>query len=507
MNKKETLKYLKENEFDIQSARCGFLLSSFYFKVYVNSRLFKKNLSPSFGYFKTFDEKSPFYQITSKKTLHDFAKEAYLEFLEDPQKLISKIEKRGQLHEKIEALWKGYGAIKKKNNFSQTISFFLRFLDSTKKWIEYASIGEDKWQIIEEEFVPEFSKKNNLKISECKNILAIISHPETPSAFKLERQKVLEICLYLIENPKIRQAVQNKNYALALSDKELMVKANEYINKFFWIKTDFYSTEHLTPESLLADLGKELKKGEEKIHEERRELNENIAEVIKKKEQIISKFKLTNKEKRVFRLLELCVVWHDTRKEEMMKQFHYIFSIFEDISKMMGMSYKGFSALSSEEFEAFLQTGQIASKKPEKMFVVFEKGKKINFFSGELADKMLSAVYKVDFKKELSGMVASHGNKDKLTGRIKIVFDPRHASFKKGEILVTSMTRVEFMPLMSKAKAIITNEGGIACHAAIVSRELNLPCIIGTKTATKVLKSGNWVEMDLDKGRVKIIKQ
>ncbi len=69
------------------------------------------------------------------------------------------------------------------------------------------------------------------------------------------------------------------------------------------------------------------------------------------------------------------------------------------------------------------------------------------------------------------------------------------------------MTRVEFAPLMRKAKAIITNEGGVACHAAIVSRELGIPAIIGTKTGTKQLKNGDLVEMDLESGLIKIVKK
>ncbi len=69
------------------------------------------------------------------------------------------------------------------------------------------------------------------------------------------------------------------------------------------------------------------------------------------------------------------------------------------------------------------------------------------------------------------------------------------------------MTRIEFVPLMKKAKAIITNEGGIACHAAIVSREFGVPCIIGTKIATDVLKSGDLVEMNVETGNIKILKK
>ena len=59
---------------------------------------------------------------------------------------------------------------------------------------------------------------------------------------------------------------------------------------------------------------------------------------------------------------------------------------------------------------------------------------------------------------------------------------------------------------MKKAKAVITNEGGLTCHAAILSRELKIPCIIGTKNATKVLKDGDIVEVDAGKGIVKKIK-
>ena len=74
--------------------------------------------------------------------------------------------------------------------------------------------------------------------------------------------------------------------------------------------------------------------------------------------------------------------------------------------------------------------------------------------------------------------------------------------FDLGNILVTSITRPEFVPLMRKALCIITDEGGIASHAAIVSRELNVPCVIGTKYATKVLKDGDTVEVDMEKGTI-----
>jgi len=78
---------------------------------------------------------------------------------------------------------------------------------------------------------------------------------------------------------------------------------------------------------------------------------------------------------------------------------------------------------------------------------------------------------------------------------------------KKDYILVTPMTRPEFLPYMRNCKAIITDEGGVTCHAAIVARELKKPCLVATKIATKVLKDGDLVEVDAEKGIVKILKK
>ncbi len=78
---------------------------------------------------------------------------------------------------------------------------------------------------------------------------------------------------------------------------------------------------------------------------------------------------------------------------------------------------------------------------------------------------------------------------------------------KRGDILVAATTGPEIMAACQRAGAIVTDEGGITSHAAIVSRELNIPCIIGTKIATKVLKDGQLVEVDAEKGVVKIIRK
>lgn len=106
--------------------------------------------------------------------------------------------------------------------------------------------------------------------------------------------------------------------------------------------------------------------------------------------------------------------------------------------------------------------------------------------------------------KEISGTPASPG---KATGKIRIVLGSGDfAKFRKGEILVTEMTRPEFVTIMHGAAAVITNEGGLTCHAAIVSRELGIPCVVGAKIATKIFKDGDEVAVDANNGTVKLIK-
>ncbi len=91
-----------------------------------------------------------------------------------------------------------------------------------------------------------------------------------------------------------------------------------------------------------------------------------------------------------------------------------------------------------------------------------------------------------------------------LRGKVRLIFSEKEVgAFRAGEILVTQMTDPDCIVAIRKARAIITDEGGITCHAAIVSRELRIPCVVGTKIATKVLKDGDRVEVDATKGVIK----
>jgi phosphoenolpyruvate synthase/pyruvate phosphate dikinase len=102
----------------------------------------------------------------------------------------------------------------------------------------------------------------------------------------------------------------------------------------------------------------------------------------------------------------------------------------------------------------------------------------------------------------LTGQVGSAG---KARGRVRIVLEPEGAAIEPGEILVCRMTTPDYLPLMQRAAAVVTDIGGILSHAAIVARELHKPCIVATGTATSTLRDGQEIEVDADAGIVRSV--
>ncbi|MDB5260286.1 MAG: phosphoenolpyruvate synthase [Candidatus Nomurabacteria bacterium] len=140
-------------------------------------------------------------------------------------------------------------------------------------------------------------------------------------------------------------------------------------------------------------------------------------------------------------------------------------------------------------------------------------------FSKEAKD-VCSYLYKQDTDKKIfdqalesKTLKGNIGNQGKVRGKVRKLLakdffnKDKLANLSQGDkfVLVTSMTAPELVPYFKNAIAFVTDEGGITCHAAIIARELNIPCIIGTKVATEVINDGDDVEVDAYKGLVKII--
>jgi phosphoenolpyruvate synthase/pyruvate phosphate dikinase len=196
----------------------------------------------------------------------------------------------------------------------------------------------------------------------------------------------------------------------------------------------------------------------------------------------------------------------------------YLSRMLKIVSKQFGISRDYLKRYDIEEIFKLFKDKKLDEnliKERIEAYAMIVDRKKTLKLKGKEAKRTISQFLKVaeTDKRQVIGTVA---NKGRTAGQARVIFSSYDdfdklrsimEKMKKGEILVAETTSPELMIACQKAKAIITNQGGLMSHAAIVSREFGIPCIVGTGNATEVIKSGNFLEVDANKGIIKIIKK
>lgn len=181
-----------------------------------------------------------------------------------------------------------------------------------------------------------------------------------------------------------------------------------------------------------------------------------------------------------------------------------ITNLCQFIASRSGYADNLIRTLTTDEVCTYAETGKLPDKtvleeRASRGGMLFVPGSQQVLSKAEV-DEIFATLRAVFSDKELQGTSAYRGN---VKGICRVIRDYRNATLDEGEILVTPMTNPYFVPLMKKAAAIVTDGGGMLSHAAIVARELKKPCVIGTKIATQVLKDGDMVQVDAEKGIVR----
>jgi phosphohistidine swiveling domain-containing protein len=271
------------------------------------------------------------------------------------------------------------------------------------------------------------------------------------------------------------------------------------LKEFFWVRNSYAGRHILSRKEILEEidsLKEEGKPGTASIEDEKKMLAKKLG----LPPELLVKLKA----------IEFMTYWQDERKENILKAIDYTQRVLEALAKRIGLDVKYLLFSSPPEMEL----GKISSTEFQKELIerskccvyLFDLNKPI-IISGEKCKTYIREYEKERHMEveEITGITASSGT---VVGTARVCTSIESIKkVEKGNILVASMTRPEYLPAMKKAAAIVTDEGGITCHAAIVSRELGIPCIIGTKIATKVLKDNMLVEVNANHGLVKIIKE
>jgi len=225
---------------------------------------------------------------------------------------------------------------------------------------------------------------------------------------------------------------------------------------------------------------------------------------------------LSPEEDKLVRYLQAIIELRDARKDYLAKFLVVVFRITQKLFKEVNLDEELIYFYMFDEIvkgkDYLLQNKAVLEKRHSGYSVLVNYDGTLEVESEMFEDTKirLEKFFLGQQKKEtdekcIKGQTGSPG---KIQGIVKVIMniDKEGVKFNEGDVLVTGMTRPEFIQLMKKAVAVITDEGGITCHAAIVSRELKIPCVIGTKVATRLLKDGDLVEVDANIGIIRIIK-
>lgn len=382
------------------------------------------------------------------------------------------------------------------------------------KVLVYFTIDPYSWKI------EESLKENLLKIvpkKEFENVLGTLVLQEEKDALENERHSWLKNMVL----PAFKKGMKFENVK---RDDYFLKKIKEHLNTYKSYSAGL-GMKMWDIEYYLSLLKEDLNKNKKELKEEFLSLENKCLINKKKKKEIIKKFRIPSESvKKASILGKLSNLRLDLRVMSWSFYIHVLIKLLEVCSRKSGLSELEINSLTYDEFMNLLNDDlkinkelkqKIEKRKSVNIIQLNTPKEGFNVFLGKEAKKRfyleVGQEKKLKNAKSFKGDVACR--KGIVRGEVFIFkygssdFVKRISQFPKGAILVANLTMPILMPAIRKAKAMVTDSGGITCHSAIVSREFGIPCIIGTNIATKVLKDGDLIEVDTDKGVVKIIKK
>lgn len=416
------------------------------------------------------------------------------------KKYFLNIENYQRLWQKWEKWIKQYQELQ--NKFSKIKFPQITNRELLKLFREFYYLEIDFWLIVH---VPEIAnwggeyllgkKLKRINPEKAEEYLEILSAPIKYSFFQKEEIELLKISL-----------IKDK--------KELKKALKKHAQKYCWLLNSYGGNRVLTAKYFEEKLRNILK--ESSAQEKMKMIENNIKQSKLRKEGLAKKLKLDKEIILIYQQLSQSIWWQDLRKGYIW-QMHYLWDkLLKEITKRTNFSFGELLWAWPNEVLKILQGQKVDKNRilSRKKYYAFysEKGRIKHFYGQKVKD--LIKIYLESFAgqqiKEFKGLIVSKGKEGRIIkGKVKIITNPFKESNKmqKGDILVAGMTSPEFIVVIKKAKAIITDHGGMTCHAAIVSREMGIPCLVRTKIATKALHDNDIVEIDVDKSIVKIIKK
>lgn len=289
---------------------------------------------------------------------------------------------------------------------------------------------------------------------------------------------------------------------------------NAHIEKYSWLKAplafeDVYFTREEYIERLENLESEDIDGKIANILEIRRKDDEEYLEILEKY-KFSERFVKLSKAIRDFILLRTYTTGYSDNLFFVARH-----SLLEAISDRLGIQVNDLIMFGYAEILEIIKRGYVSSEDLKMVedrrtgFAIVWMNGKVETFRGKDILQLQAEIgktYKISKNSEDDGIQGTVACPGKVVGNVKVLLDYRDVTkVERGDIIVATMTTPDYISAMEKASGFITDEGGITCHAAIISREFNVPCVVGTVNATERLKDGQRIELDAYNGVVKII--
>lgn len=351
--------------------------------------------------------------------------------------------------------------------------------------------------------------KENLDF-EPSQYFSMLTTPLKPSFTEMESQASLQLAKEIFQDKVGRQIFKNFKINKIETELEakrpgLLIKLKKHQKKWFWLHYNYRGPV------LGLDYFLQIWQGlikEEKIEKHLQEARNKFNKVKKEQQRLSKELKLDALHKELF-LQARYIVWLKAYRKDCMYFGAFVANQFiREIAKRLSISFQQAEFMTKEEYGEALIKKKFSVKELDERFkfsVIYGTWDKVYVYSREKAKRFLKRLkWEREEKREVDELVGQTACPGKVKGKVKIVETVAEISkMKQGDIMLSETTYPALVPAMKKAGAIVTNVGGLTCHAAIVARELRIPCVVGTRIATQVFKDGDEVEVDADKGIIR----
>jgi len=357
--------------------------------------------------------------------------------------------------------------------------------------------------------IKKFKLKNN-----SADVFSVLTTPLKDSMARVEEKELLIIVGDVLKNKRAVIIFKKKDFTKVKNDfsklpQSIKTKILKHYKKWRWTPYTYvgpvYELDYYL--EIISGLVHQGVKPQ-KLLKEYAESHVNTKHV---QDELVKKLEIDPKFWKLFKVAQDIIYIKGYRKDCLYYGCYVRDLILKEIAKRLHISFMQVKYFIPEEVgKALLKKKFSINNLNEriKFSVIYLNNGRLKILTGKSAKTFLAKQkfekIKMDNLKELKGTCACPG---KARGIIRVINLPEEiGKMKVGDIMLAHTTFPALVPAMKKASAVITEDGGITCHAAIVSRELKKPCVVGVKFALQVLKDGDIVKVDASKGVVTKIK-